>query len=92
MNYVYVGRDVDPLDWVTRETSVTTRNIYLPAGTLVERVIQEKKPGSIVPVLVGRPEGVREDYFFHKLDVLIDGLIKRGYAIVPVSVLIEHAE
>jgi peptidoglycan/xylan/chitin deacetylase (PgdA/CDA1 family) len=92
MNYVYVGRDVDPLDWVTREMSITTRDIYFPAGILVERVIATKKPGSIVPVMVGRPNGERQDYFFHKLDLLIDALIKRGYEIVPVSVLIEHAE
>jgi peptidoglycan/xylan/chitin deacetylase (PgdA/CDA1 family) len=92
MNYVYVGRDVDPLDWVTREMRITTRDIYFPAGTLVERVIATKKPGSIVPVMVGKPNGERQDYFFHKLDLLIDALVKRGYDIVPVSVLIEHAE
>jgi peptidoglycan/xylan/chitin deacetylase (PgdA/CDA1 family) len=92
MNYVYVGRDVDPLDWVTREMSITTRDIYFPAATLVERVVATKKPGSIVAVMVGRPDGERQDYFFHKLDLLIDALIKRGYEIVPVSVLIEHAE
>jgi len=92
MNYVYVGRDVDPLDWATREMSITTQDIYFPAGILVERVIAAKKPGSIVPVMVGRPNGGREDYLFLKLDLLIDALIKRGYEIVPVSVLIEHAE
>jgi peptidoglycan/xylan/chitin deacetylase (PgdA/CDA1 family) len=92
MNYVYVGRDVDPLDWVTREMGVKVRDIYFPASKLVERVIAEKKPGSIIPILVGRPEGERDDYLFHKLDLLIDALLKRGYDIVPVSVLIEHAE
>jgi peptidoglycan/xylan/chitin deacetylase (PgdA/CDA1 family) len=92
MNYVYIGRDVDPLDWVTREMSITTRDIYFPAGILVERVIATKKPGSIVPIMVGKPDGERQDYFFQKLDLLIDALIKRGYEIVPVSVLIEHAE
>jgi len=45
-----------------------------------------------VPVMVGKPNGERQDYFFHKLDLLIDALVKRGYDIVPVSVLIEHAE
>lgn len=92
MNYVYVGRDVDPLDWATRDMSITTRDIYYPSATLVERVISAKKPGSIVPILVGKPEGNREDYLFHVLDLLVDALIKRGYEIVPVSVLIEHAE
>ncbi|UCF98265.1 MAG: polysaccharide deacetylase family protein [Spirochaetaceae bacterium] len=92
MNYVYIGRDVDPLDWVTQEMNITTKNIYLPAATLVERVVAEKKPGSIVPIMVGIPDGDREDYLFHKLDLLVDALLKRGYEIVPVSVLIEHAE
>jgi peptidoglycan/xylan/chitin deacetylase (PgdA/CDA1 family) len=92
MNYVYVGADLDPLDWVTREMSITTQDIYFPAGDLVERVVELKKPGSIVPIMVGRPEGERQDYLFQKLDLLIDALIKRGYQIVPVSVLIEHAE
>jgi peptidoglycan/xylan/chitin deacetylase (PgdA/CDA1 family) len=92
MNYVYVGRDVDPLDWVTREMNLTTQNIYLPASRLLERVISQKKPGSIVPILVGTPGDGREDYFFQKLDLLVDALIKRGYDIVPVTTLIEHAE
>jgi len=92
MNYTYVGRDVDPLDWVTREMSLTTENIYLSSSRLVERIIDKKKPGSIVPILVGVPETGREDYFFQRLDLLVDGLIKRGYEIVPVSTLIEHAE
>jgi peptidoglycan/xylan/chitin deacetylase (PgdA/CDA1 family) len=92
MNYVYVGRDVDPLDWVTREMGLQVKDIYFSASRLVERVVEQKKPGSIVPVLAGKPTGQRDDYFFHRLDLLIDALIKRGYEIVPVSVLIEHAE
>jgi len=91
MNYRYVGRDVDPLDWVTRQTSLTAQNIYLPAARLVERVIAEKKPGSIVPIRVGKPKGGREDYLFQKVDLLIDALLKRGYRVVPVTTLIEHA-
>jgi peptidoglycan/xylan/chitin deacetylase (PgdA/CDA1 family) len=91
MNYVYVSRDVDSLDWVTREMSFAARDLYLPAARLVERVIAEKRPGSIVPVLVGTPKGIREDFLFQKLDLLIDGLMERGYRVVPVTTLIEHA-
>jgi hypothetical protein len=88
---VYVSRDVDPLDWVTREMSFTARHLYLPAARLVERVIAEKKPGSVVPILVGTPKGIREDFLFQKLDLLIDGLMEKGYRVVPVTTLIEHA-
>ncbi|MBN1837169.1 MAG: polysaccharide deacetylase family protein [Spirochaetales bacterium] len=91
MNYAYVGRDVDPLDWVTRRTSLTAQDIYLSAGQIVERVMEQKKPGSIVPIRIGIPEGGREDYLFQKVDLLIDALLKRGYRVVPVTTLIEHA-
>jgi hypothetical protein len=41
------------------------------------------KPGD------GDPDGGREDYLFQYLDLLINGLIERGYRIVPVSRLME---
>ena len=92
MNYTYVGRDVDSLDWVTEEVSQTTPGIYLPSAKLVERIIEQKRPGSIIPILLGIPKGKRADYLFQKLDLLIDGLLKLGYSIVPVTTLIEHAK
>jgi hypothetical protein len=72
--------------------SLTAQDIYLPAGRLIERVVAEKKPGSIVPIRVGIPRGGREDYLFQKLDLLIDALLKKGYRIVPVTTLIEHVQ
>lgn len=91
MNYIYVSRDVEPLDWVTREMSFTAQDLYLPSARLVERIMSLKKPGSIIPIRVGTPGGGREDYLFQKLDLLIDGLLKRGYRVVPVTTLMEHA-
>jgi peptidoglycan/xylan/chitin deacetylase (PgdA/CDA1 family) len=92
MGYTYVGRDVDPLDWVSRQVTETAADIYQPAARLVERAVGRGKPGSIIPVRVGQEEDGRGDYLYQKLDVLIDALIERGYSIVPVSLLIEHAE
>ncbi len=92
MNYLYVGRDVDPLDWVGKDYRRTNPELYQDALTLVERVLEKKKPGSIIPVRLGIPDGGREDYLYHKLDLLINGLLDRGYSLVPVSTLTEHAE
>ncbi len=92
MNYTYVGRDIDSMDWVTKDTESLTPEIYLPASSLVERILQKKKPGSIIPIRVGVPEGRRRDYLFQKLDLLINGLTRRGYSVVPVSALMEHAK
>jgi peptidoglycan/xylan/chitin deacetylase (PgdA/CDA1 family) len=91
MNYAYVGRDLDSYDWVAATESNQARGIYLSAADLVERLIALKKPGSIIPLQVGAGTGQREDYLFQKLDILINELTTRGYDIVPVSTLIEHA-
>ncbi len=96
MNYAYIGRDVDSRDWVpTRDENGLSR-LYRSTADIIETVIEEKQPGSIIAMSVGRPGddrpyGGRDDYLFHRLDVLINGLIERGYEIVPVSTLMEHA-
>jgi peptidoglycan/xylan/chitin deacetylase (PgdA/CDA1 family) len=92
MNYTYVGRDVDSMDWVTEDRVTLAPGIYLPASELLERIIEKKKPGSIVPIQIGIPEGKRQDYLFQKLDLLINSLEKLGYDIVPVSAMIEHSK
>jgi peptidoglycan/xylan/chitin deacetylase (PgdA/CDA1 family) len=91
MNYTYVGRDLDSYDWVAATEGNQSRGIYLPAADLVERIIALKKPGSIIPLQVGVGDGPRDDYLFQKLDIIINELARRGYDIVPVSTLVEHA-
>lgn len=94
-NYVYVGRDVDSLDWVPRRTDAGLSMLYMPAAELVERIVEEKKPGSIISMTVGVPggdEAGRDDFLFHRLDLLINSLIERGYEMAPVSTLIERVE
>jgi peptidoglycan/xylan/chitin deacetylase (PgdA/CDA1 family) len=91
MNYTYAGRDLDSYDWVTATESNQARGIYMRAADLVERILAQKKPGSIIPLQVGAGEGRRDDYLFQKLDILINELVGRGYDVVPVSTLIQDA-
>ncbi len=91
MNYLYVGRDLDTYDWVPDTETNRQQGLYLPAADLVERIIGLKKPGSIIAMQIGIGQGQRGDYLFQKLDLLINELLRRGYAIVPVSTLVEHA-
>jgi hypothetical protein len=90
MNYSYIGRDVDPLDWVSRTDVTTLPGSYLDAHRIVEKVVSEAKPGSIIPIRLGITDGGRDDYLYRELALLIDDLIGSGYRIVPVSTLIEH--
>jgi len=92
MNYVYIGRDVDPLDWTWKIGSgYPDGGTERSAADMVERIIDLKKPGSIIPLRIGEATEVRSDYLFQYLDLLINGLVSQGYEIVPVSSLIEHA-
>lgn len=92
MNYTYIGKDVDTMDWVTESEMNITRGIYLSSAELINRIMQDKKPGSIIPVIVGLPRGKRDDYLYKKLDILINAMLNNGYSIVPVSTLIKHAK
>ncbi len=92
MSYQYIGRDLDTLDWVSKLDGYKMPGAYLPAHALIERVVAKAKPGSIIPIRLGVPEGGREDYLFNELALLIDALKGSGYDIVTVSTLVEHAK
>lgn len=91
MNYSYIGRDVDPLDWAWKMGSSFDAGAGRSAADMVERIIELKKPGSIIPLRIGEAVDVRSDYLFQYLDLMINGLVSLGYEVVPVSTLIEHA-
>ncbi|HUX38902.1 MAG TPA: polysaccharide deacetylase family protein [Rectinemataceae bacterium] len=92
MNYLFVGRDIDPLDWVGRSDAARMPDAYRSAHRIVEDIMARVKPGSIIPIRLGIPDGGRDDYLFNELLLLIDDLRSEGYAIVPVSTLMKHAE
>ncbi len=92
MNYAYIGRDIDTLDWVTKNDKNISSGIYFSSADLVERIMKMKKPGSIIPIRLGTPDGGRDDYLFQRVDILINALLKRGYEVVTVSTLMEHAK
>ena len=89
--YISTGRDVDPLDWVSREDE---KKLGLPQRSpseMIDSIMEAVKPGSIIPVRLGLLSGGRNDYLFNRINVLIDALIREGYTLTTVSTLIEHA-
>ena len=87
MNYTYVGRDVETLDWVNRDDEF----LYYGADEIIGKIREQIQPGSIIPLSVGS-EADRGDYVFQKLELLLNGLIKEGYEVVPVGLLMEHSK
>ncbi|MDR1024514.1 MAG: polysaccharide deacetylase family protein [Treponema sp.] len=91
VGYRSSGRDVDPMDWVSREDARRLGVSQYPAADMIDRVMEDKRPGSIIPIRLGALSGGRSDYLFLRLNVLLDALVRSGYTMVPVSTLIEHA-
>ncbi len=97
MNYAYIGRDVDSRDWVPKRDDSGISRLYSNTADIIETVLEQKKPGSIISMTVGRPgddrpDGGRDDYLFQRLDLLLNNLIERGYEVVPVTTLMDHAQ
>ncbi|MDR2746131.1 MAG: polysaccharide deacetylase family protein [Treponema sp.] len=92
VGYRSSGRDVDPLDWMSREDARRLGVSQFPAGDMIDQVMNAKRPGSIIPLRLGILPGGRPDYLFLRLDVLLDALVRSGYTVVPVSTLMEHAK
>jgi hypothetical protein len=88
--YVTVNRDVDPMDWVSREDARRLRLFEFSAAEMIDRIMDQKKNGSIIPIRLGMLPGGRTDYLFGRINVLLDALIRSGHSVVPVSTLLEH--
>ena len=89
--YRYVSGDVSVLDWVTEEQNRVTPGLCKDSATIIEDIIAAKKPGSIIPVRIGKPEGRRPDYLYEKTGLLVNALVEAGYKIVTVDELIKNA-
>jgi peptidoglycan/xylan/chitin deacetylase (PgdA/CDA1 family) len=89
--YRYVASDVSVLDWVTAETNRSLPGLCKDSATIIEDILAAKKPGSIIPVRIGKSEGSRPDYLYNKIEVLVNALIEDGYDIVSVEELIKNA-
>jgi peptidoglycan/xylan/chitin deacetylase (PgdA/CDA1 family) len=89
--YKTISRDIDPMDWVTRTAAAGRALIQYSAGEMIDRIIDAKKPGSVIPVRLGLLPGGRQDYLYNRLGVLLDALIRGGYGVVPVSTIIGRA-
>ncbi|GHU07945.1 polysaccharide deacetylase [Spirochaetia bacterium] len=88
--YRTINRSIDPMDWITRADVRRTGLNQESASLMVNRIIAEKRNGSIIPVRLGLLSGGRDDYLFTRLPVLLDALIREGYNIVTVSELLKN--
>jgi hypothetical protein len=58
---------------------------------MIDRIVAQKQPGSIIPIRLGVLSGGRGDYLFSRIGLLLNALVREGYSVVPISTLMEHA-
>ena len=90
--YITTGRDVDPMDWVSRDDEKRLGRPQRSPSEMVDLIMGAVKPGSIIPVRLGFLPGGRKDYLFNRVNVLIDALLGEGYTLTTVSALVQHAK
>jgi peptidoglycan/xylan/chitin deacetylase (PgdA/CDA1 family) len=90
--YRTVGRDIDSRDWIRAPDARRLRMEQLSAADMINNIVDSAEGGSIIPVRLGLLEGGRPDYLFNNIEVLLDALIRAGYDIVPVSVLLNKSK
>ncbi|MDR2095645.1 MAG: polysaccharide deacetylase family protein [Treponema sp.] len=89
--YKTIGRDIDPMDWVSRGDARRIGLEQRSASEMVDLIMEQKQPGSIIPIRLGLLAGGRSDYLYNRINVLLDALTRSGYDVVTVSALLEHA-
>lgn len=88
--YRYIAPDVMVPDWVTAEQDYRAPGLYKSAAIIVEEIVRTVKPGSIIPVRIGKTGGYRNSYLFEKIDLLLNALIESGYTLVTVDILVQN--
>ena len=90
--YVTAGRDIDPMDWISRDDEKGIGLHQLSPPEMVDRIVNALAPGSVIPVRLGLLPGGRGDYLFNRINVLIDAMLREGYTLTTVSALMERRE
>ena len=88
--YVTAGRDVDPMDWVSRDDGRKLGLSRRSSSEMIDKITAELRPGSIIPVRLGLLPGGGNDYLFSRINVLIDAIVREGYTLTSVSSLMEY--
>jgi peptidoglycan/xylan/chitin deacetylase (PgdA/CDA1 family) len=89
--YRYISPDINVPDWVSLAQAKSMPGLYKASADIVEDIVSAKKPGSIIPVRIGKLTGGRNDYLWSKIDLLVNALVEAGYGIVTVDTLIQNA-
>ena len=85
--YTTVMRDIDPMDWVSLGEEKTLGLSQRTPSEMVDYILRNCKPNSVIPIRLGLLPGGRNGYLFDRINVLLDALLREGYTLTTVSAL-----
>jgi len=88
--YITVNRTIDPGDWMSREEALKLNLRQIPPAEMIEKIVQKRESGAVIPIRLGLLSGGRDEYLFQRTEALLDALLRSGYEIVPVSKVISR--
>ncbi|MCM1321892.1 MAG: polysaccharide deacetylase family protein [Bacteroides sp.] len=83
--YRYIHGNLLPGDTVTLEAAACNDGVYVSAAAMIDNLAAALHDGAVIPVSIGVSGGIRRDYLYDKLDLLISAAKDAGYDIVCVS-------
>ena len=89
--YTLCRRDIDPMDWVSREDEKKLGLNQLSPAAMIDRIMETVRPGSVIPIRLGLLSGGRNDYLYNRISLLLDALVRENYTLTTVSALLERS-
>ena len=86
--YTTAARDMDIGDWLSRDDALRLNIRQQEVSETIEQIINDRKNNAVVPIRLGLLPGGRDEYFYQRIDALLDALIRCGCDIVPVSAVV----
>lgn len=83
--YTHITYNFDPLDWVSITNKELREEYYMNTSAIIERILNNIKPGMVVKINTGKNFILREDWLFNDFEILVAELIRSGYSFTTVS-------
>ncbi|HOJ63613.1 MAG TPA: hypothetical protein PLE45_04260 [Spirochaetota bacterium] len=87
--YTYISYNLDSLDWVGLTNRELREEYYMNSSALIERILNNIKPGMVIKINTGKNFIIREDWLFNDFEILVAELIRSGYTFTTTSDIIK---
>jgi peptidoglycan/xylan/chitin deacetylase (PgdA/CDA1 family) len=87
--YKFVSFQLDSLDWIGTNDREVDPRYYMNNNGLIDRILENLKPGQIIIFNAGKNGVKRDDWLFNDMDLLITELVRAGYSFTTAGDLSE---